>query len=156
MHQTIGNVLRTILHENPPQNVANAKEMIDEALSTAMHAMRSSVHTTLGGSPGSLVFNRDMFLNIPLIANWHAVTKRQEQLVNENLRRANKKRRRFDYAPDQQCLKKLHNPSKLGERTSGPYKIKQVHTNGTLTIELRQGITERINIRRIIPYRLDS
>jgi hypothetical protein len=37
-----------------------------------MHAMRTGVHTMLGNSPGNLVFNRYMFLNIPLIANWHA------------------------------------------------------------------------------------
>jgi len=54
MHQTVGNVLRTLLH-------------VDEALSIAMHAMRVGVHSTMGSSPGNLVFNRDMFLNIPLI-----------------------------------------------------------------------------------------
>jgi hypothetical protein len=52
-----------------------AKEFMDEALSIAMHVMRASVHTTLlGSSPGSLVFNRDMFLNVPLIADWKAIT----------------------------------------------------------------------------------
>ena len=49
-------------------------------------------------------------------------------------------------------LKKVHDPTKLGIRTQGPYKIIQVHTNGTLTMELRPGITERINIRRVIPF----
>ena len=81
MHQTIGNILRTLLHVKPPKKMGDAKELITEALSTAMHAMRSSIHTTLGGSPDSLalVFNRDMFLNIPLIANWHAITTRREK-----------------------------------------------------------------------------
>ena len=82
MHQTVGNVLRTLLHGEPPQNIdgeppqniATAKEFVDEALSIAMHAMRVGIHTTLGSSPGNLVFNRDMFLNIPLIADWHAIT----------------------------------------------------------------------------------
>jgi hypothetical protein len=74
MHQTVGNVLRTLLHGEPPQNIATAKEFVDEALSIAMHAMREGIHTTLGSSPGNLVFNRDMFLNIPLIADWHAIT----------------------------------------------------------------------------------
>ena len=156
MHQTVGNVLRTLLHVNPPSTTGQAKELIDEALSTAMHAMRSCIHTTLGGSPGSLVFNRDMFLNIPFIADWNAITQKREQLVNENLRRANKKRRRFDYAPNQKILKKLHDPTKLGQRTTGPFKIAKVHVNGTLTIELREGVTERINIRRVIPFREDS
>ena len=155
MHQTVGNILRTLLHVNPPNTVGAARELIAEALSTAMHAMRSSVHTTLGSSPGSLVFNQDMFLNIPLIADWHAITTKQEHLLNENLRCANKKRRRFDYAPNQQVLKKLHDPTKLGDRTKGPYKITQVHTNGTITIELRPTVTERINNRRVIPYRTD-
>jgi hypothetical protein len=55
-----------------------------------------------------------MFLNIPLIADWHAITKRREHLVNENLMRENRKRRRHDYAIDQQVLKKWYKPTKLG------------------------------------------
>jgi hypothetical protein len=76
MHQTVRNVLRMLLHGNPPQNIANAVQYVDKALSIAMHAMRARVHSTLGSSPGTLVFNRDMFLNIPLIADWHAITQR--------------------------------------------------------------------------------
>ena len=95
MHQTVGNVLRTLLHGEPPQNIATAKEFVDEALSIAMHAMRVGMHTTLGSSPGNLVFNRDKFLNIPLIADWHAITLKQEHLIHENLLRENQKRRRY-------------------------------------------------------------
>ena len=144
MHQTVGNVLRTLLHGQPPQQMtgARAKDFIDEALAIAMHAIRAGIHSTLGSSPGSLVFNRDMFLNIPLIADWHAVTKRREHLVNENLMRENKKRRRHDYAVDDRVLKKRHNPTKLGPRTVGPYRVVQTHVNGTVTIELRHGVTE--------------
>jgi len=69
MHQTVGNVLKTLLHGEPPQNIANAKVYVDEALLIAMHAMRVGIHSTMGSSPGNLVFNRDMFLNIPLIAD---------------------------------------------------------------------------------------
>ena len=65
MHQTVGNVLKTLLHLNG----ARAKESIDEALAITMHTIWTGIHSTLGSSPGSLVFNRDMFLNIPLIAN---------------------------------------------------------------------------------------
>ena len=91
MHQTIGNVLRTLLHGEPPKNTAKAKVCIDEALSIAMHAMRVGVHSTMGSSPGNLVFNRDMFLNIPLIADWHAITIKQVHLINENLKKENQK-----------------------------------------------------------------
>ena len=117
-----------------------------------MHAIRAGIHSMLGSSPGSLVFNRDMFLNIPLIADWHAVTTRREHLVNENLMHENRKRRRHDYAVDDRVLKKRHNPMKLVPQTVGPYRVVQTHVNGTVTIELRQDVTECINIRRIIPY----
>jgi hypothetical protein len=92
MHQTVGNVLRTLLHGESPQNIADAKEFVDEALSIAMHAMRAGIHSTLGISPGSLIFNRDIFLNIPLIANWHAITQRREHLIHENLIQENQKK----------------------------------------------------------------
>ena len=35
----------------------------------------------------------------------------------------------------------------------GPYTIERVHVNGNLTLQLRQGVTECINIRRVLPYR---
>jgi hypothetical protein len=105
MHQTVGNVLRTLLHGNPPQTIANAAQYVEEALSIAMHTMRAGVHSTLGSSPGNLVFNRDMFLNIPLIADWHAITQRREHLIHENLMRENQRRRGYNYAPQQLVLK---------------------------------------------------
>jgi hypothetical protein len=77
MHQTVGNVLRTLLHGNPLQNITNAAQYVDKALSIAMHAMQAGVHSTLGSSPGNVVLNRDMFLNIILIADWHAITQKK-------------------------------------------------------------------------------
>jgi hypothetical protein len=118
-----------------------------------MHGMRARVHSTLGSSPGNLLFNRDMFLNIHLIADWHAITQRRDHLIHEKLMRENQIRRGYNYAPQQMVLKKKWKPKKLGERTSGPYKIVQVHVNGTVTIQLRPDLTERINIRQIIPYK---
>ncbi len=153
MHQTVGNVLRVLLYSNPPQNLTQARDIVDQALATAMHAMRVTIATTLGTTPGALAFSRDMFLNVPLIADWQTIARRREQYVNDNLRRANRKRRQHDYAPGQKVLKKVHDPTKLGVRTTGPYNIEQAHVNGTLTIELRPGITERINIRNVIPNR---
>ncbi len=76
MHQTVGNVLRTLLHGEPAQYITTAKEFVDEARYIATHAMRAGEHNTLCSSPGSLVFNRDMFLNLPLIDDWHAFTQK--------------------------------------------------------------------------------
>ncbi len=94
-----------------------------------------------------------MFLNVLLIADWQAFARTREHHVNENLRHANRKQRQYDYAPGQQVLKKGHDPTKLGVRMEGPYTIERVHINGNLTIVLREGITERINICRVLPYR---
>jgi hypothetical protein len=153
MHQTVGNILQSLLHGEPSQGITRAKDFIDEALSIATHSMRTSIHATLGSSPGSLVFNRDMFLNIPLIADWHAIIQKCEHLTNENLMRENYKQKCYDYVPNQKLLKKRHKTCKLGKKTSGPYKIMQTHVNGTVTIELKPGISERINICRVIPYK---
>ncbi len=94
-----------------------------------------------------------MFLNVLLIADWQAIARTREHHVNENLRCANRKQRQFDYTPGQQDLKIVHNPTKLGVRTEGPYTIEGVHVNGNLTILLHEGITECINIRRVLPSR---
>jgi hypothetical protein len=61
--------------------------------------------------------------------------------------RKNQKRRGYDYAPQQMVLNKKWKPKKLGKRISLPYKIVQVHVDGTVTIQLSPGLTERINIR---------
>ena len=69
MHQAVVNVLRVLLYTNTPRTVANAEDIIDQVLATAMHSTRVNVTTTLKVYPGSLVFGRDMFLDIPLIAD---------------------------------------------------------------------------------------
>ena len=67
--------------------------------------------------------------------------------------RQNAQRRTYDYAPNQKVLKKVHDPTKLGIQTSGPYNINKAPVNGTVTMELHPGVSERINIHRVIPYR---
>eukprot|EP00957_Ditylum_brightwellii_P118373 9028089-Ditylum_brightwellii.AAC.1 len=117
-----------------------------------MHAMQTTVATMLGSTPGALDFSRDIFLNIPLIADWKAITSQCKWHVNDNLRCANKKQHQYDHASGQKVLKKVHDPTKLGVRTSGPYIIEHIDVNGTLSIELHLGVSERINIRRRIPF----
>ena len=106
-----------------------------------MHAMSTTVATTLGSTPGALAFCRDMFLNIPLMADWQAIATCREHHVNENLCRANGSDQ-YDYAPSQQVLKKVHDPTKLGVRTTGPYIIYCVHVNGNVSIILHPCVTE--------------
>ena len=91
MHQTVDNVLRVLLYSNPPQNMTQARDIVDQALVTAMHAMGVTTASTLGSMPGALTFSRDMFLNVSLIADWHTIARRHEQYITDNLRRANRK-----------------------------------------------------------------
>jgi hypothetical protein len=130
MHQTVNNVLRTLVHTNSPRNMTQARDIIDDALATAMHAMQTTIATTLGSTPGALAFAQDMFLNVPLIADWQAIACSCEHYINENLRHAYTKQRHFDYASGQQVLKKVRNPTKLGVRTKSSYIIECVHING--------------------------
>ena len=152
MHQTIGNVLQTLVHTNPLQNMAQAWDIVDDVLATAIHAMHTIFSLTLGSAPGSLAFEWDMFLNLPLNADWQAIVCLREHHVNENLQHANMKQCQYNYASWQQVLKKVHNPAMLGVRTEGPYTIEHVHVNGNLTILLRDRITEHINICRVQSY----
>ena len=59
----------------------------------------------------------------------------------------------FDYQPEQQVLKAVVDPLKMDPSFEGPYSIVRVHTNGTITIQRAPGIEERLNIRRVRPYR---
>ncbi len=152
MHQSVTNVLRTLVHTNPPQNMTQARDIIDDALATAMHAMQTTIATTLGRTPAALAFAWDKFLNVLLIADWQAVTFTCEHHVNENLWCANRKQHQYHYSPGQQVLKKVHNPTKLGVRTEGSYTIERIHINGNSTILLHEGITECINISGVLPY----
>ena len=52
--------------------------------------------------------------------------------------------RQYNYFPQQCILKKRWKPRKLDEQMSGPYRVLQTHVNGTVTIELRPGVSERL------------
>jgi len=65
------------------------------------------------------------------------ISSKREQLVNESLRKANAKRRSYDYAVGDRVLKKIWKPTKLGPRTEGPYTVTRVHTNGNVTLQLK-------------------
>lgn len=152
MHQTVGSVLRTLIHSHPPRTLTDAKALVDQSLATASHAIRTNVSQATGYSPGALAFHRDMLLDVPLIADLMAIRERRQLAVDENLRRVNAKRSSYDYQPGQQVMKKRHEWTKLGHRWNGPYAIQRVHVNGNITIELMPGVTERLNIRRVKPY----
>ena len=153
MHQTMATVLKTLLLSRPPQTPQDVLHLVDDGLATTMYSMRSTISTVLKASPGALAFSRDMLLNVPLIADWQTITRNREALVNDALLKNNQRHINYDYYIGQQVLKYDNTiKGKLTVKTSGPFEIVRVHVNGTVTIQLRAGVTERINIRRTIPY----
>jgi transposase InsO family protein len=151
IHQSIGNSLRALNYAHPPRNEVEAQYRVDTALQTAAYAARVAMHTTMKMSPGSMAFHRDMILNIPMIVDFELLRQRRQALIDKNLIKANAARIDHDYQPGQYCYKKAYNPDKMEPRFTGPYLITQVHTNGTVVIQVDDNVTERINIRRIKP-----
>jgi hypothetical protein len=101
-----GHIANTIYMYNIFGDRLRIQKNINGISLITIHGMRAGVHSTIGSSPGNLLFNRDMFLNIHLIADWHAITQRWEHLIHDKLMRENQKRRGYDYAPQQMMLKK--------------------------------------------------
>ena len=125
---------------------------IDEFLTNAAWAIRSTYHTVLRTTPGAAVFGRDMLFDIPYLADWTEIGKRRQLLVNQDCEKKNSRRIDFDYAVGQKVLlRKDGILRKAEDKNDGPYIITQVHTNGTVRIQ-RGTISERINIRRLSPY----
>ena len=94
-----------------------------------------------------------MFIDLPLIADLVDIQQRRQLRIDENLRRQNQKRREYHFQVGQQVLIKTVDPNKLQPRAHGPYPIVQTYTNGTMDIARAPHVTERINIRRVIPFR---
>ena len=153
MHQVVGSTLRTMTRLANATGITSGKVMVDTALSNCMYAIRASLHSGLKATPGSLVFGRDMLLDLPVVADWINIQQFQQQLTDKRQILANRNRFSYDYKVGEQVLKINDNPSKLAPRAHGPFTIVQVHTNGTLSIRRNAFTVERISIRRVKPFR---
>ena len=92
LHQTVTNILHSTLYANPPDNQLEAELLVDTALQKAAYALRATVHTTLKVTPGSLVYQRDMILNIPVVADLLDITARRQQIIDDRTMAENRKR----------------------------------------------------------------
>ncbi len=134
-----------------------------------MHAMQTTVATTVGSTSGSLAFAWNMFFDIAAdywLAGHYACLWISYQIriynvpIGSNVRMTKLRNNKFVPIGSNVRMTKLRDskfwrsvrPTKLGVRTEGPYTIERIHINGNLTILLQEGITERINIRRVLPY----
>ncbi len=152
MHQTISDMLRTRLYQDRPRNQNELDLMIENALASSIYALRSTIHSTLKMTPGSLAFNYDMLLNVPLQAQVDTIVARRQMIINANNNRENRKRYEYQYHNNDQILIRNDADAKMDSKFRGPFRITHVHDNGTVTIQMRPNVSQRINIRRIKPY----
>ena len=94
-----------------------------------------------------------MQLNIPILADYEMIRQKRQARIDYNAKRENARRRFRDYTVGDEVMILVDRPGKLDERAHGPYTVQQTHTNGTVTILRNAGVYERINVRRIKPYR---
>jgi RNase H-like domain found in reverse transcriptase/Reverse transcriptase (RNA-dependent DNA polymerase)/Retroviral aspartyl protease len=153
LHQTMANSIRTMLaSRRHAENEAEADMLVDTVLQLSAYSARATVHSILKVTPGALAFQRDMILNIPIHADYERLRDLKQAAIDTQLLRANKSRTPHDYQPGDKIMVLATDPTKLQPRATGPFKIRYVHTNGTVTYFKKPTITERINIHRIKPY----
>ena len=141
-----------MLYTFPQNNIDQINDIMDTCFATAAYASKVAIHCTLNMSPGALVFQRDMVLNIPLITDLLHLHERRQVITDDQLRRANLRRRTFDYQPSDEILILTTDPTTLQGRGIGPFIITQDHTKGTITFQRTPHIMECINICRVKPY----
>ena len=82
-HKIIRQVLHTLLLLHNPTDPVQADYILDEAVATAMQALRCTPNTSLGNySPGALLFQCNMFLNLPLITDIVMLTQQQQAQID--------------------------------------------------------------------------
>jgi transposase InsO family protein len=150
LHKVVNDMLRSFDLENQELDVDNP---FDYFLQSAAWAIRSTFHTTLQASPCQLVFGRDMIHNVAFKANWDRIRRRKQHLINKLNEKENKNRLPYEYKIGDQVL--VATPGILRKLTTprtGPYPVTEVYNNGTIQIN-RGPVSERINIRRLTPYK---
>ena len=54
----IGDILQLILHTNPPTNMDDTNQVMNNMLAIAIHATRCAVSTPIQNTPGVLVYRK--------------------------------------------------------------------------------------------------
>ena len=150
VHQTIMGMVRTA--EIDMADTVAPRD-IEDFLSSASWAIRSTYHTVLKASPGAAIFGRDMMFDIPFLADWKHIGDFRQRQTDRNTARENKSRVDWDYKVGDEILLRKDGILRKSESPfeKEPWTITQVHTNGTVRAQ-RGTSSERFNIRRITPY----
>ena len=85
-----------------------------------------------------MVFNRDMIVHAPTVANWQLIRAKEKVNQIKNNDRENKTRTNTTYKKDGKIMiittKENRRGKTIGYEHEGPYKIIRVNKNGTVRI----------------------
>ena len=126
--------------------------MIDELVANMGWENCATYYTLLRSLYGAAIFGRDIFFDIPYLADWSEIGRKRQGQVDKSNVIKNQNRIDFDYRIGQKfVLIKDGIYHKAEDNNLGPYTITDVFVNGTVRSQ-RGTINERLNIRRLCPY----
>ena len=124
---------------------------INAVLQGVAYGLRATYHSSLHASPGQIVFGRDMIINATYLANWKFQQLQRQKQMTLNNKKENRSRTPHSYQiGDLAYIRRSGIEQKLSPM-QGPFRIDEIHTNGTVTIRRSPTVTERINQRRLHP-----
>ena len=77
-------------------------------------------------SPGALTFQRNMFVDVPIIVDLIMIQNRRQQLVDNDLLQHNYKRYDHHYCLGDLIKVKVYDPTKMQENLHRPYPILEI------------------------------
>ena len=92
-------------------------------LAAAAFAIRLTISSQKGYSPGKLIFGRDMILLIKQRVDWELIRKRKQTLINRDNTQDNKHRVDYDYKVRDKVMLTNHTSYKYETPYKGPFVI---------------------------------
>ena len=155
LHQTLNTIISISIRQHPPSSFEDVSSMIHRQCATVQFGIQATSHSQHKFSPGEMAFGRNMLHPFSAQVKWNNILNKKQELVEKANVKENSGRRFHDYQindqvhiPNRTYIRGKLEPTTLPE---GPWKIVQVHINGTVSIQRRKYI-ERMNIRRTRPF----
>jgi hypothetical protein len=151
VHLTMGDMLRTMSFSGQ-----DWFQDLQRTLDAVAWAIRTTINLVIKYAPCHLAFNQDMIFCRATTVDWETIHCERNKIIAASNTKENKTRINKTYNVGDKILLVLdaderRSQPKMDKPTRGPFKITQVHNNGTVTIN-RGTFTETINIRRIKPF----
>jgi hypothetical protein len=139
----LGNLIRSFQLQDKPYY--DSDDPWGGILAAVAFALRSTYHMTLQAMPGQLIFGRDMVLNVQHLTDWTAIKARKQQIIHKNNRIENSKRIPHHCQVGDLVMLENNRANKYEQPYSGPYRITQVNTNGTVRLKI-DAVMDTVNI----------